>query len=416
MKHHLKSMNTLLAVACCLLLPAFAHAQWTALSSGTTSNLHGVYFFNADTGFVIGGDFNSNSIILKTVNGGATWTTVYSKVTNDNLESITFSSPSHGFVTGGTQTGGNVPILLYTTDGGNTWSHDTIVPMSGDFSAVQFADTDTGYTTGANLQQYGMKTVNGGATWTNLPPAADDYSTICFITGSKGFLAPDNGGMLVSTNGGNTWVPILPATIGFLSDIHFTTPTTGIAVGGTTAGTDPLILKTANAGASWTVISGFTNGGLDHISFPDPLHGFAIGFETSDLPLLIATTDSGNHWDTMPPPVTSAHLYGLCFPTATVGYVVGDSGKIFKYRNTTLVKNVTENDAITIYPNPVKNTCYWKVNSSYNNAAQMIALYSITGRLVATTAYQQGMLDMSGLASGMYILRFGDTAKLVEKE
>jgi len=413
MKNTTTFENITCAFICILLFSFDANAQWTSLSSGTTSNLNGVFFLNADTGFVAGGDATSNGIILKTVDGGANWTTVYSGATNTNLGAITFSSTTHGFVVG--QTGLNVPILLYTTDGGNTWHNYTAVPAAGGFATVKFMDTSNGYITGANLSQYGMKTTDGGNTWTNLPPIADDFSTICFVNTNKGFIAPDDGGLIVTNNGGSTWVSLLSASTGFISDMQFTTPAIGIAVG--SASTGPIILKTVNSGLVWTPVGSLTNGYLVAVSFPDPQNGFALGGDTSDSPIIIATADSGSHWDTMVPPITSGFLRDIYFPTANVGYVVGDTGKIFKYSHpTTGIKNIAENTGFQIYPNPVKNACYWKVNNNFGNAYSTVSLYSIDGKLIATAHYEEGMLDISNFINGMYILRFENIADLIEKE
>ena len=56
-----------------------AMAQWTTLSSGTTYGLNSISFTDANTGYVGGIDYdNQKGIILKTVNGGATWTVLSS--------------------------------------------------------------------------------------------------------------------------------------------------------------------------------------------------------------------------------------------------------------------------------------------------------------------------------------------------
>jgi len=394
------------------LLSFNANAQWTSLSSGTTFNLNSVFFTSEDTGFVTGGN-TANSVILKTVNGGVSWTIVYSKPTNDILSTITFSNSHHGFAVGGTQSGANVPILLYTTDGGNTWNSYTSVPAQGNFSAVKFIDTSNGYITGSNLFQYGMKTNDGGNTWSNLPSVFDDFYTICFANTTDGFLSSWSGGLLATNNGGNTWTTLLSSAIGNISDIRFTTLTHGIAVGST--GTDALILKTVNSGSSWTTITSFTSGSLSNVSFPSPSRGFALGALTSGAPIIISSADSGNHWSTMTLPIVSGNINGIYFPDINVGYAVGDSGRVLKYSNTTYVRNITENTLFYSYPNPVNNICYWKVNNNYYDANAKVSLYGINGKLLDDADCQEGKIDMSNLANGMYILKFGNKNVLIEK-
>src|SRR5690606_39753508 len=45
---------------------------WTALTPGTNRDIHGMYFFSVNTGFVVG----SRGYIAKTDNRGVNWTTI----------------------------------------------------------------------------------------------------------------------------------------------------------------------------------------------------------------------------------------------------------------------------------------------------------------------------------------------------
>ena len=45
---------------------------WTTLSSGTTNDLNSVYFTDANTGYAVG----DTGTILKTIDGGTTWTAI----------------------------------------------------------------------------------------------------------------------------------------------------------------------------------------------------------------------------------------------------------------------------------------------------------------------------------------------------
>ncbi len=51
------------------------NAQWTVLPSGKTNDFLSVYFIDANNGFVVGDDLmGSGSMIMKTTDGGTTWT------------------------------------------------------------------------------------------------------------------------------------------------------------------------------------------------------------------------------------------------------------------------------------------------------------------------------------------------------
>ena len=82
-------------------------ATWTLQSSGTTNALAGVSFVDADTGSAVG----QGGTILRTTNGGATWTPQASP-TRNVLQGVSFVGASIGTVVG---KGG---AILRTTTGG----------------------------------------------------------------------------------------------------------------------------------------------------------------------------------------------------------------------------------------------------------------------------------------------------------
>jgi hypothetical protein len=112
---------------------------------------------DAQTGYVVG----ESGTILKTTNGGVTWT-IQNSGTTYHLKSVHFPSNGQtGYVLGGyyVMTG----IILKTTNGGANWINQT--PNSTyDLHSVYFpVDAQTGYVAG----YYGsiLKTTDGGGVW-----------------------------------------------------------------------------------------------------------------------------------------------------------------------------------------------------------------------------------------------------------
>lgn len=62
----MKSLFVIFLSAICNL--AFSQA-WQQLMVNTSSNLHSVFFLDADTGYTVG----QNGVIFKTTDGGANW-------------------------------------------------------------------------------------------------------------------------------------------------------------------------------------------------------------------------------------------------------------------------------------------------------------------------------------------------------
>jgi photosystem II stability/assembly factor-like uncharacterized protein len=117
------------------------------LNSGTTNPLHSVRFINDTTGFVV----SDSGTILKTTDGGSTWT-------------------AH-----------NVPVSMFLT-------------------SVYFIDADTGYAAGASGAI--LKTTNGGTNWmVQNSGTSQNLSSVYFSAPTQGFAVGDSGTILGTTTG-----------------------------------------------------------------------------------------------------------------------------------------------------------------------------------------------------------------------
>jgi len=137
---------------------------WTTLSSGTTNILYSVYFTDANTGFAVG----EEGTIMKTIDGGITWTTLSSGTTNI-LYSVYFTDANTGFAVGEAGT------IVKTVNGGETWTDLSGIATYGLLS-VYFTDANTGYIVG----DFGtiLKTTNGGGLFIEETPSPKTKFTI----------------------------------------------------------------------------------------------------------------------------------------------------------------------------------------------------------------------------------------------
>jgi hypothetical protein len=109
--------------------------------------LFGVSFTDANTGTAVGG----YGTILRTTNGGTTWT-IQSSGTSNHLSGVSFTDVNNGTAVG------TYGRILRTTNGGTTW---TLQNSTGfDLTAVSFTDANNGTAVG----QMGsiLRTTNGG--------------------------------------------------------------------------------------------------------------------------------------------------------------------------------------------------------------------------------------------------------------
>jgi hypothetical protein len=90
-----------------------------------------------------------------------------------------------------------------------------------------------------------MKTIDGGATWMNLPiPQGfqfDQFNSVYFPTANKGYIVANGGDILKTVDGGMNWTGDSSGTWNRLHSVFFTDSTTGYI-----AGESGTILKTGN--------------------------------------------------------------------------------------------------------------------------------------------------------------------------
>ncbi len=262
----------------------YSQSGWTLQNSGTTDALFDSYFFDANTGIIVGGT-TATAVILRTTNSGNNWNPVATD-TNILLRSITFINSSTGIIVGGNATSS---IILRTTDSGLNWAHINI-PDTFALRSVSFPSTGTGligYFVGFNGTAY--KTFDGGINWTPLH------------------------------TGLNTQI---------LYAVHFTDPNTGTAVGGTQSDT-AIIIRTTNGGANWFQQNPNTTRLLRSVYFLNNSTGFAVGNNGT----IIKTTDGGNNWVIVQTNVPGLFLRDIYFENSSIGFIVGSGGKVLKTTN-----------------------------------------------------------------------------------
>jgi photosystem II stability/assembly factor-like uncharacterized protein len=199
---------------------------------------------------------------------------------------------------------GEFGTLLRTDDGGATWSG---VPtgITSDLSKVDVVDPNTVIIGGGCSAR---RSDNAGVTFHRLPFTPSELrcgsrvQSISFSSGTAGFLLLQDGTLLSTSDGGASFSrkTAIPGTAAHgdipsatPTDIFFTSPTTGYAV--TKLAGSGSLYRTVDGGNTWNPVAGAA-GPFEALWFSDPTTGYAVG----DNNTLFATVDSGATWNQRP--------------------------------------------------------------------------------------------------------------------
>jgi photosystem II stability/assembly factor-like uncharacterized protein len=181
---------------------------------------------------------------MATSDGGRVWTRQYAGTAA--LRQVDFTDAAHGWAVGQS-------TLMRTADGGATWTTLPEPRLSGHcvaVSAVHFVSPALGYAIAAsaagaaNAGGQLLRTTDGGVTWAAVPGAPASAQAVCFGGPRDGYVGSP-GRIWRTTDGGTTWSPA------------FTEPpaSSGQSTGQQAAGDTPEI-ECAGPSAAWVMFLG----------------------------------------------------------------------------------------------------------------------------------------------------------------
>ncbi|MFO7524593.1 MAG: YCF48-related protein, partial [Ignavibacteriaceae bacterium] len=293
-----------------------AQPGWFQQTSGIATDLNTVSFITEDYGFAAG----DGGVILKTTNGGSTWTPLTSGTTSDFYD-VLLLDQNNGFVVG---SGGTI---LRTTDGGSNWS-----PLTSGVSDNLFSISINGTfgLIGGGSQTI-LSTTNGGSSWNEVQSGffGGGFWAASIINSSSGVVAGQNSifqPMIASTtdSGGNwEFTPFyLNTNEGRLHGCHFFDINNGITIAAVWDG-QGAVSRTTNGGINW--ITNLFPQALFGLDFPTSSTAYTVGYDG----FILKSTNGGLNWETQNSG-TNAWLKAVSFATSEVGYVVGEAGTILK--------------------------------------------------------------------------------------
>ena len=294
--------------------------------------------------------------VLRTVDGGATWTTFYAQggeprfdlldvIDADSLvvaagcflvrfdasrasyptvrcerplTAVSFPTSDVGYLRfeGGT--------LWKTTDGGNSFSSSVApIPNANAFGDVAFATADVGLATGGDKV---FRTTDGGRSWVSEFDADVPLKGL-FVRGSTAVAVGDAGTFLLSTDGGDTWTNRSGQDPGPLSFTDVRCSVAGVCL--MTTGNGGQLVRTTDAGESFELVDGYGTA----VDFASSTRAVAVGLGgltqlSNDAGATFASL--GSRVDGYTPPATplSSRISRIRATSADVAYAAGSRGLV----------------------------------------------------------------------------------------
>jgi len=173
-------------------------ATWTQQTSNVSFALYAVKMFSASEAVAVG----ANGMIIRSGNAGATWDTV--RAGTEVLRAVSFTAAGDtGYAVGYLNNDG---VVLRTVNRGADWA--TLAPITGNYlMSAWFHNGRTGVVGAGNRTFY--RTTDAGATWTSTSPSGQGYYVygMAFADTSNGVAASDQGGVFRTYDGGRNWIP-----------------------------------------------------------------------------------------------------------------------------------------------------------------------------------------------------------------
>jgi photosystem II stability/assembly factor-like uncharacterized protein len=284
---------------------------WFVQSSGTSSDLNGVFFLpNGQTGWAVG----AAGRIITTANAGNSWSTQTSN-TGVALNGVWFTSASEGWAVGA---GGTV---VHTSDAGVTWA---VVPANASevLNDVWFATPDTGWVVGKGGLV--LRTFDHGASWQRQTPTTFDLNSVSFSGTMDGWAVGSAGVILGTHDRGLSWYIVQPAITGQpLNAVWRRSASAGWAAG--QAGVTPRNVANADSSA-WELDNAGASYVLQGLCYATDLIGFAVGTNGGNAAAL-RTDDGGVSWQAETP-ATGFGMKDVYFINANSGWAVGKNGTV----------------------------------------------------------------------------------------
>ena len=213
-------------------------------------------YLSPDEIIAVGVNF-TQGIVLRSINGGASWSPVWTGAAPAFVRSVVAVSPTRAVAVGSGDAGLVIEGEIVTQVDTDGWSLSRVASTGGNL-VVAVGATDA-------------RSTDGGDTWSAITTPATEIRGLDFASSTRAF-GVGMTGVLTSDDNGDTWAPNY--SFSGLRDISFTDENHGMAVGdnGNT-------ITTRNGGATWTPVETPTRRTLNCVTMVAPDRAYASGLQ-----------------------------------------------------------------------------------------------------------------------------------------
>ncbi len=297
--------NLFLALLILILLEPFANAQTWRRIGGWGNKMTGIAWVNDEVGYISG-----EHIILKTIDGGLSWTEQEAPIKN-RMWAVDFFNQDRGLIVG--ENG----EIYRTTNGGASWQLQKLGTTAA-LKKVKHLDENRIYIVGEKGEVY--RSTNGGESWANQQVGTEaNLNSLHFANADTGYVATASGEVLKTFNGGNSWSLGSTGQTKILNDIYFVSGTEGYVVG--EGGT---ILKTTDAAKTWVLINSGTERDLIGVAFNK--NNINVGVIVGAMGTLMRTVNGGLTFDGININNSQDYLSTSFRANSNIVFAVGNNG------------------------------------------------------------------------------------------
>ena len=430
MKKHLLILAAMLV---CGVMQAQLVEGWLEIPTGVTENLFGVACLDKNEVIACG----ENGKILKTVDGGETWTVRFEKEGYDMIH-VAFADAHVGYACGDScwwNKDNHKGVIVKTTDGGETWQElpntEFVYLETPDWSQssdLYVVDAETFYLLTRNAIVW--KTTDGGQSFTSTPFELGRVSHCeLFFEDETGYLIEietdtsfqTSVRVYKTTDSGQTWNDVADIAYSVYSVVTHFFDKNHVEMFGDFSESTHNLLVTEDGFETFSylnvecpIMDYYGMGNVSHSKYTSDTYGcILIGMtltkgSTDTNPYIMK--DGWEHCEWVKQGIPDCENNGMvqCRDlyavdgVDTVFYIAAENG--FVYKSAMIPVSGLEENAlqINVYPNPAKD----RVIVEGVEAAE-VQVYNALGQLVKTVQ-NANEINVSDLMEGVYLLRIAD--------